>query len=265
MTTDRDAAVEAFERWATRAQQAWQAQGVVLDALTDEVLPALRAARAAAALAPGHATDLAVAAAQDVPAVVAGLGSQGRGDLLWMRPDQWADGVGGDVDGWVAGQLAGGRRSRALYPARVLEAAPRVLWERAEAGESVRILAEVPCRMAVLGDAAALLSEEHGVPTDSRVVVRHPSVVAALRLSFETLWEKAMAVPGLDAQRSAQDVLSRGLLLDLLADGAKDEQISRELGVSLRTVRRRVSGLLDDLGATSRFQAGVEAVRRGWV
>jgi hypothetical protein len=219
----------------------------------------------AAALAPGRPSDLAVAEGEVVPAVVVGLGSEGGGDLLWMRPDQWTDGIGGEVDAWVAEQLAGGRRSRALYPARALEAAPRVLWERAEAGESVRILAEVPCRMAVLGDAAALLSEEHGVPTDSRLVVRHPAVVAALRLSFETLWEKAMAVPGLDAHRSRQDTLSRGLLLDLLADGAKDEQISRELGVSLRTVRRRVADLLDDLGATSRFQAGVEAVRRGWV
>ena len=45
----------------------------------------------------------------------------------------------------------------------------------------------------------------------------------------------------------------------------KDEQIARELGLSLRTVRRRVAEVLDELGATSRFQAGVEAVRRGWV
>jgi hypothetical protein len=30
-------------------------------------------------------------------------------------------------------------------------------------------------------------------------------------------------------------------------------------------VRRRVAGLLDGLGAESRFQAGVEAARRGWV
>jgi hypothetical protein len=265
MATDDDTALDAFERWAAGARDAWQTQGDVLERLANDVLPALRAERLAAALPSGRPSDLALVEGPDVPAVVAGLARQGGGDLLWMRPDQWTDGVGGDVDAWVAEQLGAGRRSRALYPARVLESAPRVLWERAEAGESVRILAEVPCRMAVLGEDAALLSEEHGVPTETRVLVRHPAVVAALRLSFETLWEKAMAVPGLDARRSPQDVLARGLLLDLLADGAKDEQISRELGVSLRTVRRRVADLLDDLGATSRFQAGVEAVRRGWV
>ena len=43
------------------------------------------------------------------------------------------------------------------------------------------------------------------------------------------------------------------------------EQISRALGISLRTVRRRVAEITDDLGADSRFQAGVEAVRRGWL
>ena len=53
--------------------------------------------------------------------------------------------------------------------------------------------------------------------------------------------------------------------LDQLARGAKDEQLARTLGLSLRTVRRRVAELLDELEASSRFQAGVEAVRRGWI
>jgi DNA-binding NarL/FixJ family response regulator len=55
------------------------------------------------------------------------------------------------------------------------------------------------------------------------------------------------------------------LLLGQLAAGAKDEQIARALGMSLRTVRRRVAEVTHELGAQSRFQAGVEAVRRGWV
>jgi DNA-binding NarL/FixJ family response regulator len=57
----------------------------------------------------------------------------------------------------------------------------------------------------------------------------------------------------------------RGNLLRQLAAGAKDEQIARTLGLSLRTVRRRVAGLLIELGVDTRFQAGVEAVRRGWL
>jgi DNA-binding NarL/FixJ family response regulator len=54
-------------------------------------------------------------------------------------------------------------------------------------------------------------------------------------------------------------------VLELLALGAKDEVIARHLGVSLRTARRRVADLFDELGAATRFQAGVEAGRRGWV
>lgn len=47
--------------------------------------------------------------------------------------------------------------------------------------------------------------------------------------------------------------------------GSKDEALARQLGVSLRTVRRRVADLMDEFGATTRFQAGMEAVRRGLV
>ncbi len=47
--------------------------------------------------------------------------------------------------------------------------------------------------------------------------------------------------------------------------GAKDEALALAVGVSLRTVRRRVADLMDELGATTRFQAGMEAVRRSLV
>jgi len=57
----------------------------------------------------------------------------------------------------------------------------------------------------------------------------------------------------------------RRFLLQELAAGARDEQIARSLGLSLRTVRRRVADLLIERGVDTRFQAGVEAVRRGWL
>jgi DNA-binding NarL/FixJ family response regulator len=54
-------------------------------------------------------------------------------------------------------------------------------------------------------------------------------------------------------------------ILEGLMLGSKDEAMARQLGVSLRTVRRRVADLMTELGATTRFQAGMEAVRRGLV
>lgn len=57
---------------------------------------------------------------------------------------------------------------------------------------------------------------------------------------------------------------TRRLLL-LMRTGAIDEAIARELGVSLRTVHRRITRLQDLLGVRSRFQLGVIACERGWV
>jgi DNA-binding CsgD family transcriptional regulator len=55
------------------------------------------------------------------------------------------------------------------------------------------------------------------------------------------------------------------LLLELLADGLKDEAVARALGVSVRTVRRMVAELMNRLDARSRFQAAILAKQRGWL
>ncbi|WP_314103496.1 helix-turn-helix transcriptional regulator, partial [uncultured Frigoribacterium sp.] len=54
-------------------------------------------------------------------------------------------------------------------------------------------------------------------------------------------------------------------LLAFVAAGATDDVIARQLGISPRTLRRRLHDLFDELGASNRFHAGVEAARRGWV
>ena len=56
-----------------------------------------------------------------------------------------------------------------------------------------------------------------------------------------------------------------GFLLEQMLAGASDEQIARNLNIGLRTVRRRIAALMTDLGVDTRFQAGVEAARRGWL
>lgn len=54
-------------------------------------------------------------------------------------------------------------------------------------------------------------------------------------------------------------------VIEQLLTGATDTTASQRLGLSPRTFSRRVSELLDNLRAESRFQAGVEAARRGWL
>lgn len=202
----------------------------------------------------------------DVLDLIRGLAASSTGDLMWLRPDQWRLPSVAGIDDWVKELVKSGRRSRAIYPARALEEAPAAVRDRAEAGEHVRVLAEVPSRVAILGRAAALIPERWGVNTGRRLVVREESLVCALTALFESMWDRAVAVPGIDGlTEEAGRTPDRALLLDQLARGAKDEQIARAMGMSLRTVRRRVAQILDELGVDSRFQAGVEAVRRGWV
>jgi DNA-binding CsgD family transcriptional regulator len=54
-------------------------------------------------------------------------------------------------------------------------------------------------------------------------------------------------------------------LLRLLGKGMTDASAARQLGVSLRTVRRMMAEIMARLGARSRFEAGIRAAERGWI
>jgi DNA-binding CsgD family transcriptional regulator len=56
-----------------------------------------------------------------------------------------------------------------------------------------------------------------------------------------------------------------GQIMALLAAGASDVTMARQLGISQRTVERRVRAIMMELGATTRFQAGAIAGRRGLI
>ena len=239
-----------------------QSESARLDALRN-LVPSLLAEHLTSRSGGVSVVDVEAVEAGDVVELLRSLAHGSQGDLMWFRPDQWRLPISRDIDALVRELMASGRRSRAIYPARVLEEAPDVVRTRAEAGELVRIMAEVPSRMSILG-SAALMSDRWGTNTGRRLVVREHALVGALAALFESVWEQAMAVPGLDDGAEAYDG-GRRLLLQQLTQGAKDEQIARMLGLSLRTVRRRIAEIMTELGAASRFQAGVEAVRRGWI
>lgn len=202
----------------------------------------------------------------DVARVLRELATTSTGDLLWIRPDRWHIEAGRHADDLVKELVPAGRVSRVIYPARVFEEAPETVRSRAAVGEDVRVLASLPTRLGVFGTSAAVIQEDSPSGLGRLLVLRHPSLVELVTILFDLLWERALNVPGLDGRLlSADRVATRRLLLEQLAHGAKDEQIARALGLSLRTVRRRVADLMVELDAGSRFQAGVEAVRRGWV
>ena len=116
------------------------------------------------------------------------------------------------------------------------------------------MIADLPTRLFVIGSTHAVLPEPLGMADEPRILVRQRALVESLILLFELMWDRAAPVPDLDLGEARPDL--RRFLLQQLAAGAKDEQIARALGISLRTVRRRVADLLIELGVDSRFQAG---------
>jgi sugar-specific transcriptional regulator TrmB/DNA-binding CsgD family transcriptional regulator len=134
------------------------------------------------------------------------------------------------------------------------------------AGEEAR-LGDVPVKLAVADRHTALLplNSENDSAVDIALVVRPSALLDALVSLFEVLWQGATPLvltkikPVSETRPSDADVLA------LMAAGMKDDAIARQLGVSPRTLQRRLHDLLDRLGARTRFQAGLIAARKGWL
>ena len=54
-------------------------------------------------------------------------------------------------------------------------------------------------------------------------------------------------------------------ILGLLLAGLTDQAVANHLGLSMRTVQRRVRALMDQVAAETRLQLGFQASRRGWL
>jgi len=145
-----------------------------------------------------------------------------------------------------------------LEPAGALAAVERAI----EKGELSRIHPKLPMKLAIADRSVALLPLVLEDMVESALVVRKCALLDALVVLFELLWEQSSpVVPGSPDTVTHPDLA----LLTLLAAGAKDETIARQLGISPRTVTRRVAELLDQLGARTRFHAGVLAAQNGWL
>ncbi|MFF7019660.1 LuxR C-terminal-related transcriptional regulator [Streptomyces klenkii] len=132
------------------------------------------------------------------------------------------------------------------------------------AGEQARTLDDPPLKLAISDDELAVVT----LAADARpgvvsLLIRPSSLFRALSNVFESLWRLAVPVSA-DGTGTQIDERDRQILT-LMASGATDDAIARRLGLGRRTVVRRVSALLARLGATTRFQAGVQAARRGWL
>ncbi len=161
-----------------------------------------------------------------------------------------------------------GVRTRALYQHSAMRdrSTRALLIELAEHGARIRTTSSVPGRSLVIDREVALLP----IPTDDPAtpglaIVREPNVIAWIVASFEQLWSEATTLEDLLGTANAGGELdqTRAAILRLMGEGEKDEAISRRLSISVRTCRRHIADYMAQVGATSRFQAGVIAAREG--
>jgi len=135
-----------------------------------------------------------------------------------------------------------------------------------ENGGQVRTAPILPPRMLIFDRKIVLVPVD---PLDTKrgaLCTRETAIVASLLTIFQQAWGTAVPL-GADQTASPETGLTtvERKLLSLLAAGMTDEVAGRRLGISARTVRRQMAGLMERLGATSRFEAGLKAAQRGWL
>ncbi|MFG3256118.1 helix-turn-helix transcriptional regulator [Streptomyces sp. NPDC048172] len=140
----------------------------------------------------------------------------------------------------------------------------------AELGEDARVMADTPTKMLIADDRIALIPLRAAPHELVSSVVVHPSgLLEVLCAFFEVLWARALPISDYLAGRppGASDGPSpdEARLLALLTTGMTDQVMARQLGISYRTFQRRLHGLMERLGAATRFQLGMRAASLGWV
>jgi DNA-binding CsgD family transcriptional regulator len=162
-----------------------------------------------------------------------------------------------------------GIKTRALYQHTALRdrATRAYLNELAGNGARIRFAPSLPGRSLVVDRNVALLP----IPTEDPgrhglAIVREPNVIAWVVATFEQLWAEASPLEEVINKQQQDDTeldQTRAAILRLMAEGEKDEAISRRLSISVRTCRRHIADYMAQVGASSRFQAGVIAARAG--
>ena len=133
------------------------------------------------------------------------------------------------------------------------------------AGEQTRVLSGLPLKLVMVDRRIAIIPLDIARASESALLLRPSSLLDALCELFESLWQRATplgfgAEAGAPKQALASDDVTR--LLPLLAAGIKDKVIAHQLGISARTLDRRLVELGRSLGARTRFQAGWLAALR---
>jgi DNA-binding CsgD family transcriptional regulator len=170
-----------------------------------------------------------------------------------------------------------------------------------ELGAWVRLRENVPFRLLMIDREAAVCAAPSASIGEDVFMIRGQRVITLLERVFETTWVDSTPLRTLVAERQRSLNVGRGdvaeshsrraapaaagtavdddalaqrfaslteqqqLILRYLAEGETDRMIARRVGVTPRTVTRRIAEIYQELQVESRFQAGVVAHRLGLV
>ncbi len=160
---------------------------------------------------------------------------------------------------------------RAVYTSEALAdpALMTAIGQHIRAGEQARISPGVPTKLAIADNTLALLPLVWNEAAQDAAVLVHPcALLDALVALFEGVWRSAspLALSGSGAVTPLGEISDEDRkLLSLLVAGMTDEAAGARLGMSRRTVVRRVAQLMETAGAHSRLQLGWCARDRGWL
>ena len=141
-----------------------------------------------------------------------------------------------------------------------------------QSGVEARVTQSLPLRMIIADREIGLvpLAAADGADQGGGALLIHRSgLLDALQTMFDLVWQGAarLVVSGEGVGEHDGDRLEDvdAQILGLLLAGLTDQAIGNQLGLSLRTVQRRVSQLMERARVATRLQLGHEAGRRGWL
>lgn len=185
-----------------------------------------------------------------------------------LGPTGPAEGDDPDEEPATLAMLDRGVEVQSIYerPALLVPGRFETLRKLAAVGEQARTLPTVPVELVIYDRAHAMVRLDDDEQAIAALFVHHSGLLTSLICLFDLLWERSVPVPPEpDQPIEERSPETDDVLLSLLAAGFKDESIARHLHISPSTVTRRMARLMELTGTSTRFQLGMQAVRRGWI
>lgn len=157
-----------------------------------------------------------------------------------------------------------GVRFRVVYDPMVFERPDltRAMLDSVRQGEEARVSTNISTRL-LIRDKEEFIIHSSGSSSRSYLAVQLTSPVLAefINDAFTKIWETSLQVSNRKFESGTLLEDDEVQILRLLAAGQKDESVARVLGVSVRTVQRKIQTLQRSFGAASRFQLGAISAR----